>query len=255
MPGQLGAEVICEPRRDPRSPRLRMLTWTVLVVSGVLRVAPAVADDTPISLRIGLRTGVEGGSTVTLDSDPDRHEGLLLLGLDADSFVERYVLGGGLSVGGGPGTYGSVRAGVHAGVSAPTTSVRATATVELGIQSLSHICPFLHSDPCGSAMLPFAGLRASFGYAFEHVEVALWTQLVVDSAAITSRAVTNTTSVAIRSAAVCWSRTSDADRRSIALGRGTIASCAENKSGRISADRFCFLVEPRGIEPLTSRVR
>ena len=131
-------------------------------------------------MRIGLHTGIEGGSTVTLDSDPDRHEGVLLLGLDVDSFVQQYMVGGTVTVGGGPGSYGSVRAGLHAGITAPTTTLSASASAELGLQWLSHICPFFPSSPCGTTVMPYAGLRGSFGYSFKHVEVALWGEFLVD---------------------------------------------------------------------------
>jgi hypothetical protein len=74
-----------------------MVQWAVLV-AGVFVGGPAVADDTPISMQIGLRTGIEDSSTVTLAEEPDRHDGLLLLGLDVDSFIDQYVLGGGLLI-------------------------------------------------------------------------------------------------------------------------------------------------------------
>lgn len=61
-----------------------MVQWAVLV-AGVFVGGPAVADDTPISMQIGLRTGIEDSSTVTLAEEPDRHDGLLLLGLDVAS--------------------------------------------------------------------------------------------------------------------------------------------------------------------------
>lgn len=156
-----------------------MVKWAVILV-GVVVGRQALADDAPISLQIGLRTGIEDSSTVTLADEPDRHDTLLLLGLDVDSFVDRYVLGGGVSVAGGPGTYGSVGAGLHAGVTTGTAPLHAIAGLELGVQSISNICPLLHSEPCGSDVLPFTGLRASVGYAFAHVEVALWSEVVVD---------------------------------------------------------------------------
>jgi hypothetical protein len=156
-----------------------MVKWAVLV-AGVFAGGPAVADDTPISMQIGLRTGIEDSSTVTLAEEPDRHDGLLLLGLDVDSFIDQYVLGGGVSIAGGPGAYGSVSAAAHAGLTTATRHLHATAGLELGVQSLSHICPLLHSEPCGSDVLPFTGLRGSIGYAFAHVEVALWSEVVMD---------------------------------------------------------------------------
>src|SRR5690349_20547439 len=121
-----------------------MVKWAVVMV-GVVLGKPAVADDIPISLRIGLRTGIEDSSTVTLSDEPDRHDALLLLGLDGDAFIDQYMLGGAASVADGP-PYGSIRGAVHAGVTTTTSPLHATAAIELGVHSISHICPLFHSD-------------------------------------------------------------------------------------------------------------
>lgn len=150
-----------------------------VVVAG-LGIEPAIADDAPAVARIALRAGVESSSTVTLTADPGRREGALLVALDADTFYEPFVFGGSVGAAGAPSSYGALRASVHAGLHAPTTSVRATAIVDLGLQWLEHICPLFHDQPCGSATLPFTELRGELGTAGKHVELAIWGAIRVD---------------------------------------------------------------------------
>lgn len=156
--------------------------WSVLLVTAGLGAESVFAEHAPISMRIGLRTGVEISSSVKLTSDPDRRTEALLLGLDVDAFSEQFLLGAGLAAAGGPFSHGALRGGVHTGIRHDlTTSVHTTATVGLGMQWFDHICPAIfRSEPCGSAVLPFVGLSGAVGYAGKHVEVSLWSAVLVD---------------------------------------------------------------------------
>ena len=145
----------------------------VLVVVALVS-RPVFAEDAPVSLRIGSRVGLEGGTTI---QGPGKgwNGGALTLGLDADKFIRPYLLGADVGVAGGPFTYGAVRAGLHAGIALPSRRVHTFATVGLGWQWLSHIC-----YDCRAVSLPYAVLRGELGYAWNHVEIGLWSALLVD---------------------------------------------------------------------------
>ena len=69
----------------------------VLVVVA-LGSRPVFAEDAPVSLRIGSRVGLEGGTTI---QGPGKgwNGGALTLGLDADKFIRPYLLGADVGVG------------------------------------------------------------------------------------------------------------------------------------------------------------